>query len=383
MINRFTYRLGSTRLVVGIWLLGLLFPISAYSLTEAEVRTIIQDNLPALASFDSASRTALRNIAQTGEMAVPVIAEMIDTMIAREQELVVLAKSRTPVSLTPEEMAEANTLGTQQLHFVNLLGTSSSPDAIAPLIAVARSSDPRARNHQNIFRALAGHGPNSTILNYALEVLDDAESGELELRSALAYIADEENPAHKPYAQKYLQSGYSKKVRDMAAYLAGKLNATELKPAIQAYLDSPEDARWKLYAAFGMAHMTTIVEFATIVQNLELSSNEGEVASQYAKFISETDTEKEALTHDLVGSGFSPPITLALNWMLENNRIDLLEQNKLLMGETERVELYQLQANGDITAPLIKFLVPTPYNRIALRLGYQLGGDASVPVFSR
>lgn len=260
-------------------------------------------------------------------------------------------------AITPEETA-----------MMRLMQLSETPGqaSVDEVLTLAAEGSTFPMRHQFIFVALTRLGPATSADNYAKSVLDAGTGSSELLRGALAYLTEHAQRAWGSYAATYLDATQPGEVRAMAAYLAGMLGLTAHKDTIISIVSNAAYGDWRLHAAMGLAYLQPVNEFTTTLNAAALNGEDTRLVTSYNAFLQASDTDKEAMLSSLLGRGEIPLQLIAMRYLLQQNKVDLLKNSGVVTGDAITVSFST-----------------KPYQAIARILGYQVSGNIDAVSISR
>lgn len=243
------------------------------------------------------------------------------------------------------------------------LSTIPTQASIEEAIALGSEGSTNKMRQQYVFTVLIRIGPSVSGDAYAKGILDAGTASAINLRGALAYLAEHPTPWMTPYVEQYISASNDGSVRSMAAYLAGKLKLTAQLTNITAVLNDNSIGDLRLYAGLGLAHINSGDSFDTLITSSTLSASDKHLITQYHQFLSMSDVDKSAQAQRLYRSSQTILAMAAFNYMLAEKKTDLLTQ-LFIISEDE-------QGNAVVSNNQFKAMLRM--------LGYQVSGDFTAP----
>ena len=87
-------------------------------------------------------------------------------------------------------------------------------------------------------------------------------------------------------------------------------------------------------------------EFLPRMENIRLRPDVKRIATKVSRFTWSSDKEREAMLPDMLHTGNKELDLYAIEFMLENNRTDLLEEHRLAWPGVRQIEYYRLLIPG-------------------------------------
>lgn len=314
---------------------------------------------------------------------IPLISATLATLNSEQVAIITTASTRTPPALTPEEKEQLGSASAKITNLTRVMGKVNSPAVIPILLSLSQQAHPATTIHEDIFAILSGYTPTPAILDYARSLLQSATSSNRQRRAVLIYLADAGNSSDSQWINAHLDATvYPIQVRSAAAYLAGRLNQTTQLAAVRSFVMNTEDTHWKLYAIYGLAFLESKADFA----KLDLSrfrTDEREVATQINLLAHNPTIEEITNAANVVfTSDRTAGKLLAFEKLLDNQRIDLLEQYNLLENTVTRTTITTQLASGELSGNKADHWFLGLYRgRFNLRQ-YKINGTDNAPVFT-
>jgi len=235
--------------------------------------------------------------------------------------------------------------------------------SIDEAIALGSEGSTNKMRQQYVFTVLIRIGPSVSGDAYAKGILDAGTASSINLRGALAYLAEHPTPWMEPYVAQYISPANDGSVRSMAAYLAGKLKITAQQSNITAVINDETVSDFRLDAALGLAHISSGDSFNTLITNSTLRSSDKSLIIKYNQFLSATNADKSEQVRRLYRSSQTILAMAAFNYMLANNKVDLLKELSVIRPDDQDQAVV---SNNQLKAML-------------RMLGYQVSGSFATP----
>ncbi|MGI0117184.1 hypothetical protein [Zooshikella sp. RANM57] len=254
-------------------------------------------------------------------------------------------------------------IAAKKIQLVMVLGLIGDQKSIKPLIDADKISLPEHMVHQQIFSSLAQIGPSEEIYLYAKKVLNTEGVSIIHQRSAFVPLIMNLNPELSSIVTKYLANNTSTDIKDMAIFLGAKLGLKDLiMPHIKSWLAKPLRDVGDYYVLLALAEIVSPDEFVKSVKYKALSQNFVSLAKKYNDFkYAKTKDDKNNQVSVLLSSSAFELRLLALEYLLKNKRLDLLERNQVVTKDQNnnwtvpykyaaemRMLGYKIKSNGDI-----------------------------------
>lgn len=271
--------------------------------------------------------------------------------------------TNTAASSKEQLEQELQVIAAQKMHLVNALTKTNSSDMVAQLIAAADSANPNALLHKTVFSKLLDIGPNETAKNYAIQIINDPESGGFQVYNALLYFAYHNEPNILDKVREYTNPDYHPYIRDMAAFVLGRWgNSSDtsiILTAIQKSVADKMGSHSLRYSVFGLASLVSPEKVEELLQGLNIKNDIVQTAILHAKLEeAKSDQEFSQLFKNNQGKANELTLLVVADYVVRN-------------GPTVLIELELIEEHdGNLYSPVSQSLY---------RMGYSLVGTAASP----
>jgi hypothetical protein len=246
------------------------------------------------------------------------------------------------------------------------LSTIPTQASIDEAIALGSEGSTNKMRQQYVFTVLIRIGPSVSGDAYAKGILDLGTASAINLRGALAYLAEHPASWMNPYVAQYITASNDGSVRSMAAYLAGKLNMTDQKTNVNAVIADETIGNLRLYAALGLAQISSAVIFEPLITSSTLSASDKNLVIKYNQFLTMNDIDKAEKVKSLYRSSQTILAIAAFKYMLAEQKIALLKQLAII-------------SEGDQGNAVVS---NNQFKAMLRMLGYEVSGSFATPKVS-
>jgi hypothetical protein len=246
------------------------------------------------------------------------------------------------------------------------LSTIPTQASIDEAIALGSEGSTNKMRQQYVFTVLIRIGPSVSGDAYAKGILDLGTASAINLRGALAYLAEHPASWMNPYVAQYITASNDGLVRSMAAYLAGKLNMTDQKTNVNAVIADETIGNLRLYAALGLAQISSAVIFEPLITSSTLSASDKNLVIKYNQFLTMNDIDKAEKVKSLYRSSQTILAIAAFKYMLAEQKIALLKQLAII-------------SEGDQGNAVVS---NNQFKAMLRMLGYEVSGSFATPKVS-
>lgn len=273
---------------------------------------------------DAASHRALGELVALGDSAADEVSAALRNVSRAEQA--------ARQAGTPDQR-----LATSRLQLIVALGEIGGPQHARLLREVAAESGPDSMAHQNVAIALARMGAQNEARQFAREALTKDGMSDVEKRALLSQLAHRAQLQDREVARRYMSAKDPDYTRDIALLIAARTGmADEVKAALPDIVDDVTHSQRDVYALIALAETLPPEEFAARVEGTPLAGSRPKaghyrLAREHGEFMWADDAGKEALLARQLQADHDEPVIAGLRFMLENNRVDLLDRHGILL----------------------------------------------------